>query len=157
MRQSNRTSNVWSACAAALLAGACESRSAPAPDQNMTLNQVVAAMTLTLGEATTPLCELKLAQWSEPREVHWYSCRMTPEVYASLPIGTLDDDDFARVGGIAWEAELRRLHGASNELPALHPRSPAYRLGWREGDRLTGLGMVGTTLVANLEREGRDL
>jgi hypothetical protein len=143
------------ALALLLLAGACTSGSAP--DPSMSLNQVVSAMVMTPTDTAAPYCELELKRNDEPRSTKWYSCDFGRETYASLPIGVLDEEDYWRAGGLAREAHFRLLHGASIELPALLPSSPAARMGWREGDRLEGLALLERTLVANLERDGRRL
>jgi hypothetical protein len=152
MCKSNRTMSL-ALSSIMLLATACTSGSAP--DPSMTFNQVMFAMTMIPTQASTPLCQLKLKQWDRPMKADWYSCKVTPEVWSSLPISGLDQDDFLSFDGIAYEAELRRLHQASTELPALDPSSTAHRLSWREGDRLLGLAIINNTLVANLERDGR--
>lgn len=144
--------------AASWLAG-MSSDDAAKPNPRMSLDELVAAMTATpTGEQpTSPVCAFKPAK--RLKETDWYSCDLAPEVHASLPIGTLDDEDYMGVAGITWQCSLRRFSGASIVLPELHPSSPASRMGWREGDRLTGLGRLsssrGSVLVVNLERAGQ--
>lgn len=150
------TAAVLLTAASWLVSGSCD---APEPDARPDLDAVVAAMTAppTGERLTSPVCTFKPAK--RLKETDWYSCDLAPEVYASLPISILDEEDFMSVAGIAWQCELRRLTGSSIVLPELHPSSPASRMGWREGDRLTGLGRLhfsgGSTVVVNLERAGQ--
>jgi hypothetical protein len=166
MYKSKRRSNLGFApiTAAVLLVGAGrfiapDDEEVSAINETMTLDEAVLALTATPTQerSTLPLCELERAHFERPMASDWYSCTLAPGVFEGLPIGQLDVKDFMHVGGIAWQCELRRLHGASIELPGLHPSSPAYRLGWRAGDHLTGLGRIGESLIVNLERDGRRL
>jgi hypothetical protein len=162
MTKSSSNLGFASLTAAVLLIGGCTAgtQGSPEPKASMTLDETVAALTSAPAEqrSTLPLCELELARPKRPLSADWYTCSLAPERYESLPIGQLDEDDFKnRLTGIGWECELRRLHGAPIELPGLHPSSPAHRLGWREGDLLTGLTRINDALVVNLTRGYQDL